>query len=159
MEKINPTNVSSNYLAEVLGMTRHGVSKLYAAGVLTQNGIARGKYNLYDAVPAYLNYLRENNGETADVLLKRQQELKLRLQNDKTEAGLVNVSDAAQVFALAISIFRSVHEEVFEGIAAELAKTDKPHEVITILKDRFNQVGQAANDGLAEIESLEKNER
>ena len=80
-------------------------------------------------------------------------------QNDKKEAELVNVNDAAQVFALALSIFRSIHDEVFEGIAAELAKTDNPQKVAAILKDRFNQVGQAANDGLAEIESLEKNER
>ena len=111
MEKIDATNVSSNYLAEVLGMTRHGISKLYAAGVLTQNGTARGKYNLYDAVPAYLNHLRENHGETADVKLKRQQELKLRLQNDKTEAGLVRITDAAQIFAAAHSLFVSLHED------------------------------------------------
>ena len=146
MEKIDPTNVSSNYLAEVLGMTRHGVSKLYAAGVLTQNGIARGKYNLYDAVPAYLNYLRENHGETADVLLKRQQELKLRLQNDKTEAGLVRITDAAQIFAAAHLLFVSLHEDALEGIATEIAKTNTPLEVTKILSDWFWQISQRHND-------------
>ena len=158
MAKIDPTNVSSSYLAEVLGMTRHGVSKLYALGVVTQNGRARGKYNLYDAVPAYLNYLRESEGETADVRLKRQQELKLRLQNDKTEAGLIRIDDAAEAFKLGIAIFRSIHEEVFEGIAAELAKTDKSHKVAVILKDRFNQVGQRSHDEiLGSVENARTN--
>ncbi len=158
MAKIDPTNVSTAYLAEVFGMSRDGVTRLCRAGVITQNGVARGKYDMREALSSYAKYVRETHGETADVRLKRQQERKLRLQNNKTEAGLVNVSDAAQVFALAISIFRSIHEEVFEGIAAELAKTDKSHKVAVILKDRFNQVGQRSHDEiLGSVENARTN--
>ena len=146
MTKIDATNVSTKDLAAILGMTRDGVTRLCRAGVITQNGIARGKYDLREAVPAYLNYLRENHGETADVRLKRQQELKLRLQNDKKEAELVNVNDAAQIFAAAHSLFVSLHEDALEGIAAEVAKTDLPRKVRKILSAGFWQISQRHND-------------
>ena len=150
MTEIDPTNVSTAYLAECLGMTRDGVTRLCRGGVIRQNGVARGKYNLYDAVPDYIAYLQESKGDESTVKLLRQRERKLRLQNDKTEAGLVPIADAAQVFAQAHSIFRSIHDDVFEGIAAELAKTDNPHEVSKILKDRFNQAAQVNIDGFFE---------
>ena len=146
MTAIDPTNVSTAYLAEVFGMTRDGVTRLCRAGVISQNGVARGKYDLREALAAYLEHLRKANTETADVKLKRQQELKLRLQNDKTEAGLVNVSDAAQIFAAAHSLFVSLHEDALEGIAAEVAKTDSPRKVRKILTDRFWQISQRHND-------------
>ncbi len=67
MTDIDPTNVSSSYLAEVLGMTRQRVSKLRSEGVIKNNG-NRGKYNLADAVTAYSKYLRDNKG--SDVATK-----------------------------------------------------------------------------------------
>ena len=146
MAEIDPTNVSTAYLAECLGMTRDGVTRLCRQGVIRQNGIARGKYNLFDAVQAYATYLNESKGDESDAKLSHQRERKLRIANNKTEAGLVRINDAAEVFKAAIAIFDSIHEEVFEGIAAELAKTDNPLEVTAILKDRFNQVGQRSHD-------------
>ncbi len=127
-------------------MSRDGVTRLCRGGVIRQNGIARGKYNLYDAVPDYIAYLQESKGDESTVKLLCQRERKLRLQNDKTEAGLVRKDDAVEVFKTAIAIFQSIHDDVFEGIAAELAKTDNPREVAEILNDRFNQVGQRQHD-------------
>ena len=94
--------------------------------------------------------MRETHGETADTRLAIQRERKLSLQNGKTEASLVPIAGAAQVFAQAHSIFRSIHDDVFEGIAAKLAKTDNPHEVTKILKDRFDQAAQVNIDGFFE---------
>ncbi len=42
---------------------RDGVTRLNRGGVIQQNGRARGKYNLLDAIPAYLNHLRESKGD------------------------------------------------------------------------------------------------
>lgn len=71
---------------------------------------------------------------------------KLRLQNDKKETELVNVNDAAQIFAAAHSLFVSLHEDALEGIAAEVAKTDSPRKVRKILGDGFWQISQRHND-------------
>ncbi|MCH6591090.1 MAG: hypothetical protein IH806_11400 [Proteobacteria bacterium] len=146
MTKIDATNVSTKDLATILGMTRDGVTRLCRAGVLSQNGVARGKYDLREAVSSYAKHTRETHGETADTRLASQRERKLRLQNDKTEAGLVRSTDAAQIFAAAHSLFVSLHEDALEGIAAEVAKTDSPHKVRKILTDGFWQISQRHND-------------
>ena len=146
MTENDPTNVSTAYLAECLGMSRDGVTRLCRGGVIRQNGVARGKYNLFDAVQAYATYLKESKGDESTVKLLRQRERKLRLQNDKTEAGLVRITDAAQIFEAAHLLFVSIHEEALEGIAAEIAKTNTPREVTKILTDRFWQISQRHND-------------
>lgn len=146
MVKIDFTNVSTAYLAECLGMSRDGVTRLCRGGVIRQNGVARGKYNLYDAVSDYITYLQESQGDESTVKLLRQRERKLRLQNDNTEAGLVRITDAAQIFAAAHALFVSLHEDALEGIAAEVAKTDSPRKVRKILTDRFWQISQRHND-------------
>ncbi len=146
MTENDPTNVSTAYLAECLGMSRDGVTRLCRGGVIRQNGVARGKYNLFDAVQAYSTYLKESKGDESTVKLLRQRERKLRLQNDKTEAGLVRITDAAQIFAAAHSLFVSLHEDALEGIAAEVAKTDSPQKVRKILTDGFWQISQRHND-------------
>ena len=148
MTKIDPTNVSTAYLAEVFGMTRFGITRLCRGGVIQQNGVARGKYNLYHAVPAYIAYLEECKGDETNVKLLQQRERKLRLQNDETEAGLVRITDAAQIFAAAHSLFVSLHEDALEDIAAEIAKTNSPRKVRKILTDRFWQISQRHNDEL-----------
>ena len=146
MVEIDPANVSTAYLAESLGMTRDGVTRLCRGGVIRQNGVARGKYNLFDAVQAYATYLKESKGDESDAKLSQQRERKLRLANDKTEAGLVRITDAAQIFEAAHLLFVSIHEEALEGIAAEIAKTDSPREVTKIFTDRFWQISQRHND-------------
>lgn len=157
MSKIDPTNVSTAYLAEVFGMTRDGVTRLCRNGIISQNGVARGKYDLHEALAAYLEHLRKANRETADVKLKRQQERKLRLQNDKTEDRLVKVVDAAEVFGIYTREFRAEVEGRIAGMAAKISKTDNPRTVAKILQTEFSAIGQAANDWLLEVEGYECN--
>ena len=44
---------------------------------------ARGKYNLFDAVPAYLKHLRDNKGSDVNARLKLAQQEKLEIANKK----------------------------------------------------------------------------
>lgn len=156
MAKIDPTNVSTAYLAEVFGMTRDGVTRLCRGGVIRQNGVARGKYDLREAVSSYAKYVRENHGETADTRLKKQQERKLRIQNDKLEDRLVKVVDAAEVFGIYSREFRADVGSRISGLADNIAKTDNPREVAEILQSEFHAIGQAAYDGLLQIEENER---
>ena len=95
MQKADLSNVSSSFLAEVLGVTRNAVSKLYATGVIRQNGVARGKYSLFDAVPAYLDHLRANKGSDVNARLKLAQVEKIQQYVEQMENELVKTSDAA----------------------------------------------------------------
>ena len=157
MTEIDPTNVSTAYLAECFGMTRDGVTRLCRAGVISQNGVARGKYNLFDAVPAYLQHLRASKGgESAATRLAIQRERKLRLQNDETEAGLVPIRDAALVFATASAMFRADVNSRIEGMAAKISKTDNPRNVAKSIQSELFAVGQAAYDGLPKVEENER---
>ena len=148
-EKIDITNVSSGYLAECLGMTRDGVTRLARNGVITQNGRARGKYNLVTAVPQYLAHLRETQGQdSTDTSLKKEQTRKLRLQNDKTEAGLVLVTDAAQVFAAYSRVFRQTVMTALPGIAARIAKCDEPGTVTRMFKEDLEDIDRTLDESL-----------
>jgi len=150
MPDIDPTNVSSNYLAEVLGITRHGVSKLYAAKVIKQNGIARGKYNLADAVTAYSKYLRDNKGSDVATKLKLAQTRKLEIQNDKTENALVKIEDAAQAYRVGCLYWRALMAELPKRLAPRIAKANDPEEIRELLRDGLNGVSTTFEKGLNE---------
>ena len=67
-EKLNAADVPAKYLAELLDLTTVRVSQLCTTGVIPNNG-TRGRYSLFDAVPAYLDYLRAKKGDDAAVRL------------------------------------------------------------------------------------------
>jgi hypothetical protein len=148
MAKIDPTNISTAYLAECLGMTRDGVTRLCRQGVIRQNGVARGKYNLFEAVEAYATYLKESKGDESAVRLLRQRERKLRLANDKTEAGLVSIEDAAQTFATFASMFREFVTGQIEGMAARIAECDEPRTAGLMLKNDLETINKTVTDGV-----------
>ncbi len=75
--RIDPTNVSSKFLAALLGMTVSGLSKLYGERVLTQNG-RRGKYDITEQVPIYIQSIKSSGTVEAGAKLKIQQERKLK---------------------------------------------------------------------------------
>lgn len=154
-KQIDFTNVSTAYLAEFLGMTRDGVTRLNRGGVIQQNGRARGKYNLVEAISAYATYLRENKDSSATKLAV-QRERKLRLQNDETEARLVPIGDAAQVFATFAAEFRRQVEGSLAGLAEELSKTDSPHEVARLMREQFRADVAGPIEWLREVEENER---
>jgi len=146
------TNVSSAFLAEVLGMTRHGVSKLYALGVIKQNGRARGKYSLFDAVPAYLDYLRATKGgDSPDTRLKMEQARKLRLQIEKMEAELVDTGIAAQVFATFAATLRQLVNSRIDRLADRIAKCDDSGGVANMMQSELDDIAHTIVDETLEV--------
>jgi hypothetical protein len=137
-------------------MSRDGVTRLNRGGVIQQNGLARGKYNLYDAIPAYVVYLKESKGDETNVRLIRQRERKLRIQNDNLEDRLVSIVDAAEVFGLYARAFRSDVESRTGQLAAKLSKIDSPRELSIFLQGEFRQMVSGPIEWLQEVESNER---
>ena len=147
MTDIDPTNVSSTILAEVLGMTRQRVSKLRSEGVIKNNG-NRGKYNLYDAVAAYSKYLRDNKGADVATKLKQQQTRKLEIQNDNTESALVRIDDVAQAYRAGCMAWRELNADLAKRLAPQIAKTKDPEKMRGLLRDGLNDICTTFEKGL-----------
>ena len=153
---IDARSVSSKFLAELLGMTVSGLSKLYQERVVTQNG-KRGKYDLLDTIPRYLQSIRSSGTAEAGAKLKVQQERKLRVANDLVEGGLIKIDDAAEVFREACISWRSGASALPRRLATELSNTrdaakireildhelsDLYHEFEKPLRERFGTAGE-----------------
>ncbi len=145
---IESSNVSTQYLAEILGVTPDAITKLHSAGVIRQNGKARGKYDLFDAVPAYLDHLRANKGSDIDARLKLAQAEKIKNQIDKMKNELVKTSDAAAVFVAASASWRNEAGKLPQRVARRIAKSEDPSEIREILRDALDQVFYRFEKGL-----------
>ena len=148
MQKADLSNVSSSFLAEVLGVTRDAVSKLYATGVIRQNGVARGKYSLFDAVPAYLDHLRDNKGSDVNVRLKLAQCEKIEIANKNERENLVETDVAAEVFRVVVTAWRKIAASVPKRIASRISKSENPDEIRTILCKELDGIGSELEKGL-----------
>lgn len=115
-EKLNAADVPAKYLAEVLDLTTVRVSQLHTTGVIPNNG-TRGRYSLFDAVPAYLDYLRANKGSDAAIQLTLARATKLELENDKAKNDLVETSDAAEIFRVAWTALRDAAMQIPKRVA------------------------------------------
>ena len=120
--RIDPTNVPTSYMAEVLGVAASYVSTLFSKRVITQNG-KRGRYDLTDAVPKYIQSIRTSGTAEAGEKLKIQQERKLRLANDVAAGTLVKIDDAAEVFRAACIAWRAGASAIPRRLATELSNT------------------------------------
>jgi len=115
-EKLNAADVPAKYLAELLDLTTVRVSQLHTTGVIPNNG-TRGRYSLFDAVPAYLDYLRANKGSDAAVQLTLARSKKIELEIDKAKNDLVKTSDAAEVFRVAWTALRDAAMQIPKRVA------------------------------------------
>ena len=148
MQKSDLSNVSSSFLAEILGVTRDAVSKLYATGVIRQNGVARGKYSLFDAVPAYLDHLSANKGSDLNARLKLAQVEKIQQYVEQMENELVQRSDAAQVFQAASTAWRDEASKLPQRVARRIAKSKDPSQIREILCDELDKIYPEFEKGL-----------
>ena len=80
--RIDPTNVSSKFLAALLGVTASGLSKLYGERVVTQTG-RRGKYDITEQVPRYIQSIKSSGTAEAGARLKVAQREKLEIENQR----------------------------------------------------------------------------
>lgn len=138
-EKLNAADVPAKYLAELLELTTVRVSQLCTTGVIPNNG-TRGRYSLFDAVPAYLDYLRANKGDDAAVRLTLARAKKLELENDRHEKELVKTADALEVFRVASTAWRDEASKIPQRVAGRIAKSKNPGEISTILKDAMDEI-------------------
>lgn len=119
---IDPTNVPTSFLADVLGVAASYVSTLFSKRVIAQNG-KRGRYDLTDAVPMYIQSIRTSGTAEAGEKLKIQQERKLRIQNDQSSGALVKIADAAEVYRQACLSWRAGASALPRRLATELSNT------------------------------------
>ena len=140
-------NVSSSQLAEILGMTRQRVSQLRGEGVIQDNG-KRGHYDLFAAIPAYLDHLRANKGSDVDARLKLAQVEKIRQHVEQMENDLVKTSAAAAVFRAASAAWRDEASKLPQRVARRIAKSEDPSEIRELLRDELDQVFYRFEKGL-----------
>lgn len=136
---IDPGSVTTKYLAEVLGMTPVAVSKLASQKVVKNNG-RRGKYNIIDAVPAYIASIRGSGKAEADARLKVQQTRKLQLANDEHAGKLVKIADAAEVYRQALLAWRAGINALPRRLATKLANQDDSAKIQKALMNEFSEL-------------------
>ena len=130
----NPNSCSAEQLGEVLGLTRQAVNRLFKARTIPNNG-KRGKYDIFTAVPQYIQSIKTSGAAEAGERLKIQQERKLKLQNDEAAGLLVKVEDAAQALNEAVAAYLSSHKSIPRRVAAKLSALDDPAAIREILED------------------------
>lgn len=156
--RIESSNVSTLFLAEILGVTSDAVTRLCRAGVIKQNGKARGKYDLFDAVNAYLDHLRNSKGSDAAMQLTLARAKKLELENDQRKSELVKTRVALEVFVVASAHWRNIAAAIPKRIASRLAKIENPDKVRTILKDELDGIYSEFEKGLQFLNQGTSNE-
>ena len=136
---IDPDNVPSTFVAELLAMTPQAVSKLASERTIKTNG-RRGKYRLLDAIPQYISSLRGSSKADADARLKVQQERKLRIANDTAAGALVKIADAAEAYRQGCLAWRAGSNALPRRLATVLANTDDPAKIQRMLQNEFAEL-------------------
>ncbi len=132
-------DASSTQTADILGITRQRVSQLRSAGVLKNNG-KRGRYDLAHVIQDYAAYLTDNGGGDAQTQLIIQRTRKLRIANDKAEAGLLSIDDAGRVLTTVFQCFQSLSQDLPKKLAPKLAKAKTSVEVRRTMEKEFSTV-------------------
>ena len=139
IHEIDPADIDSAFVAALFGITRHRVSQLYSEGVIRNNGI-RGRYALIDVTRAYLDYLKDSKRGGTKERLARQQERKLKIQNDRLAQTLIDIDEAADAFRIACRLWRAGAEAVPKNVAARIAKAKHPKDIRDILTGALNEL-------------------
>lgn len=116
------SDVTTSYLAELLGITQPAASKLYQARTIIQNG-KRGRYDLHDAIPRYIQSIKSSGTAEATARLKVAQREKLEIENQRVRRQTVRITDAAEVFRSACISWRAGASAIPRRLATELSNT------------------------------------
>ncbi len=135
---IDPTNVGGPILGKILGLNSAYVSQLFSKRIIKQNG-RRGKYNLYEAGPAYVESIRTSGTAEAGEKLKVAQKEKLEIQNAKERGELVRIDDAAEVFRQACISWRAGASAIPRRMASDISDTAREH-LVNEIADLFTEV-------------------
>lgn len=121
----NPHDVSGAVLGEVLGLTRQRVLHLKQNGTISQNG-KRGKYDLFECVPRYVQSIKTSGTAEAGERLKIAQRKKIEQQNDKAAGLVVPIADVAAVINSSASGFIAAWRAIPRRLAGKLAALKDP---------------------------------
>lgn len=147
---IDRERVSTNVLAEILGVTRETIRLRNKDGTLS--AVSRGKYNLAEAVQAYISYCENGHqsGEAASVRqdVDYQRARKLKLENDRVEGRTLDVDEVHAVFAEAMILIRQRLVALPSRNDAELAGTSDRAEVRDIIEREVNATLANVAEGL-----------
>lgn len=102
-----------------------------------RNNGTRGRYVMCDVVQSYLNYLKKSKRGTVRQKLFRQQERKLKIENERQAATLVPINEAAEVFLIGCCLWRAGAEAIPKSLADRIAKTKNEKEIRDILDEAF----------------------
>jgi len=117
----NPRDVSGQTLADVLGLTRQAVLLQKQKGTFSQIG-KRGRYDLFECVPRYVQSIKTSGTAEAGERLKIAQRRKIEQQNDKTAGLVVPIADVAAALNASASGFLSAWRAIPRRVAGKLAR-------------------------------------
>ncbi len=120
VKAFNPHDVSGAVLAEVLGLNRRQVTNLYQQRTIKQNG-KRGKYDLFECVPLYVQSIKTSGTAEAGERLKIAQRRKIEQQNDTVAGLLVPIADLAGTLNESAAGFLAAWRAIPRRIAGKLA--------------------------------------
>lgn len=150
-----PDSISKNALASLIGITPTRVAQLDREGVFVR--VARGKYQLQDAVKAYCSRLRQTaqGGATSSAAdeVRRLRAHELRLRIAERERELIPMTEAMSAVDAICGRFR----EAFESLPARLSRNlvqrrifdDLVHDELTRTVDHFAKVARELQAGEA----------
>ncbi len=116
----DPRNASGQVLADMLGLNRRQVTNLYQQRTITQNG-NRGKYDLFDAVPKYVQSIKTSGTAEAGERLKIAQRKKIEQQNEAAAGLVVPLADVAGILNASAAAFLSAWRALPRRISGKLA--------------------------------------
>lgn len=158
--------VSSKQLGEVLGLTERRVQQLEAESILINVGKGRNKrYRLADAVQAVLAKSEADaraaiaDASTSREMFEAERARKLKLENDKREALLVQTPSALAAIDVIVGHVAGALEQLPSQLSEDVGERRRIENVIdnvrADLARRLEQAGAALEEGRDPLEAAE----
>jgi hypothetical protein len=147
--------ISTEFLARLLGLTPQRVGQLTQSGTLSKVG--HGRYNGPDSVQAYISFKARNENErlraadTTQDALKFEKTRKIKLENDERERTLVDTGNAMTALDVIVGMLRAdlagVPARVTDDVALRRQIEHAIDQALGGLADRFAKAGAALREG------------
>lgn len=141
--------VPQGVCARALGITTRTLINLRDKEIISPVEEGGSKYNLQTAAMQYYRYrygVDEKGEEAARVKLIKQQELKLRMANDKEAGLLVSAADVSAAFVEYSTALRAGNLALAPRLASRLSNVSQPSRIKRIIKDEVNLFLRAAEE-------------
>ena len=147
------TRVSRRDMAAILGISEEHVSRLARDGHLPQS--TKGRYDLAQAVQAYVHYCSHGKAHNENLKSKQRWEeakaKKVELETAQLERKLVTIEDAQIAINEAMVIIATQLDGIGGRLASEIAGMTDPAEIRQRLLNETRRIRAAAADRLARL--------